>query len=166
MDVLEDQLRRADWNTTRCTCCDHGHVAPDGRVITCDRVAVKECIEIWFGSPEAFEQCLQSEVLETLTSKLRKGAFTRGYLHAMTCPVLWAFQDILASWVRNAQWDLALEALLFGLLESWTKAGHRFNLFVYSNVFPQRDPDRSRKFCNVFRSYNYIVSVSDNVYQN
>lgn len=84
----------------------------------CDRVVVKECIKIWFGNQEAFETCLHSEVLDTLSSKLRYGFFTKKYCLAMTMPILWAFMDISASWAAHAWWDFSVEWLLAGLTVS------------------------------------------------
>lgn len=131
VDVLEDQLRTANLDEARCSCCDCGHVSQDGQSMICDRVVVKECIKIWFGNQEAFETCLHSEVLDTLSSKLRYGFFTKKYCLAMTMPILWAFMDISASWAAHAWWDFSVEWLLAGLTVWFIWIPLTFEWFVY-----------------------------------
>ena len=76
----------------------------------CDRKVVKECVKIWFGSQEAFEETVRSEVLETLMVVLSEEVFTNRWILCVTCPLLWAFMDLSASF---SHWE-------FILSEFWT----------------------------------------------
>ena len=64
----------------------------------CDRKVVKECVKIWFGSQEAFEETVRSEVLETLTVVLSEGVFTNRWILGVTSPLpldlSWTFQPV------------------------------------------------------------------------
>ena len=69
----------------------------------CDRKVVKECVKSWFGSQEAFEETVRSEVLETLTVVLSEGVFTNRWILGVTSPFLWTFMDLSASF---SHWEL------------------------------------------------------------
>ena len=69
----------------------------------CDRKVVKECVKIWFGSQEAFEETVRSEVLETLMVVLSEEVFTNRWILCVTCPLLWALMDLSASF---SHWSL------------------------------------------------------------
>ena len=80
VDDLKEKLQSVNLERTRSICCDLNHEGD----MTCDREIVKDCITIWFGSQEAFEDCVRSEVLETLTSELEQSVFTRPWRIAVT----------------------------------------------------------------------------------
>ena len=60
-------------------------------------------MKIWFGSQEAFEETVRSEVLETLMVALSEEVFTNRWFLAVTCPLLWTFIDLSASFTH---WQL------------------------------------------------------------
>ena len=81
--TLKRKLRHLSVDETKCACCDHGHVI-DGHKVMCDRQIVKECVCIWFGSEEAFEELIRSEVLDALSAGLQNGVFTRSWSLCVT----------------------------------------------------------------------------------
>ena len=119
LDIMKQQLLDVSFDTARSSCCDDGHIGLGGRRTLCDRKIVKGCVNQWFGSQEAFEHTLRSEVLDVLSRDLAKRVFTTKSTLAMSAPIMWAFMDGSASeerfypgqlWTR---WTAA--ALLEGL---------------------------------------------------
>ena len=109
VEKLKKDLSEISFDETRCSCCDCGHVQR-GAHMMCDREIVKECVSIWFGSEEAFEDYVRSEVLVTIVAGLHDRTFTRGWSLSVASPILWAFLDIAASHAGydNASLDLAI----------------------------------------------------------
>lgn len=60
----------------------------------CDRKIVKECVNVWFGSQEGFEETVRSEILEILSFDLAKRVLTTRSTLAMFIPFMWAFMDL------------------------------------------------------------------------
>ena len=86
--------------------------------LLCDRKVVKECVKIWFGSQQAFEETVRSEVLEILMVVLSEEVFTNRWALGVTCPLLWAFMDLSASFSHwHFEWThISLAFLLEGLM--------------------------------------------------
>ena len=64
VEVCSQKLRSTSFETVRSACCEKKHSNSQGRDMICDREVVKECINIWWGSQEAFEDFLHSEVID------------------------------------------------------------------------------------------------------
>ncbi|CAK9072165.1 unnamed protein product [Durusdinium trenchii] len=132
VDDLKEKLQSVNLERTRSICCDLNHEGD----MTCDREIVKDCITIWFGSQEAFEDCVRSEVLETLTSELEQSVFTRPWRIAASVPFLWACMDLAAMNAKTQHWLIAINWLLSGLtmcllacplnIENLANLAHRF----------------------------------------
>ena len=124
LDIMKQQLLKISFDATKSACCDQNHQSPSGQPILCDRKVVKECVNIWFGSQEAFEQHVRSEVLEMLTLSLQERVFTMTWVLAVTSPFMWTFMDLSASFLRHPEtrlWAhpsviLLIEGLIFWLL--------------------------------------------------
>ena len=98
LDIMKEQLLNISFDATRSSCCDQNHLSPDSDVpMLCDRKVLKECVKIWFGSQEAFEHAVRSEVLDILTMVLSEKVFTTTWILGATCPFLWAFLDFSAT---------------------------------------------------------------------
>ena len=76
----------------------------------------QECVCIWFGSTEGFEDCIRSEVLEVVTSRLQDQVFTRQWILAVHIPILWAFFDFVASYALMGEYEEALPLIIEGLV--------------------------------------------------
>jgi len=100
LDIMRQQLLEVSFDTAKSSCCEQNHQSPSGQPVLCDRKVVKECVNIWFGSQEAFEQHVRSEVLEILTLSLQERVFTMPWVLAVTSPFLWYFMDLSASFIR------------------------------------------------------------------
>ena len=95
LDIMKEQLLNISFDATRSSCCDQNHLSPDSDVpMLCDRKVLKECVKIWFGSQEAFEHAVRSEVLDILTMVLSEKVFTTTWILGATCPFLWALLSI------------------------------------------------------------------------
>ena len=107
LDIMKQQLLAISFDSTRSSCCDQNHQSPSGQPILCDRKVVKECVNIWFGSQEAFENSVKREVLEILSINLSERVFTTTWTLAVTSPLIWTFMDLSAS-VWNVPWDSSI----------------------------------------------------------
>ena len=98
LDIMKEQMLNISFDATRSSCCDRpNHVSRSGVPVPCDRKVVKECVKVWFGSQEAFEHAVRSEVLDILTTILNEKVFTTTWILGATCPFLWAFMDFSAT---------------------------------------------------------------------
>lgn len=105
LDVMKSQLAHISLDATQCHCCDCNHVTRAGEAIICDREVVKDCIKVWFGSQEAFEMTVRSEVLEKVCYELDGRVFTARWALGVTMPVAWGIMDMAASEVTpELQW--------------------------------------------------------------
>lgn len=105
LEVMRQQLRDISFDLTRSTCCDLKHQGPAGEVLLCDRKVVKRCVNIWFGSQEAFEKTVRSEVLQILSRESER-VFTTPWVLGVTSPIVWTFMDFAASFAENFELDL------------------------------------------------------------
>ena len=119
IETLKGQLRNISFDKTRSSCCDMNHVNASGVRMPCDRVIVKRCACTWFGSEEAFEDSVRSTVLDTLTTELQFGVFSRTWTMGVAAPVFWTFLDLTASWSHhgaNEAGEFLIEGLTIWLL--------------------------------------------------
>ena len=122
LDIMKQQLLDVSFDSSRSSCCDNGHIGRGGRRALCDRKIVKECVNQWFGSQEAFEHTLRSQILDILTCDLAKQAFTTKSTLAMFMPIMWAFMDYAASEQRffpGRFWMRHTPAFLLDGLSIW-----------------------------------------------
>eukprot|EP00438_Fugacium_kawagutii_P008135 Skav234376 [mRNA] locus=scaffold2071:164305:166340:- [translate_table: standard] len=101
LDVMKEQLLSVSIDTTLSSCCEKQHVSSTGTVLMCDRKIVKECVNIWFGSQEAFEDTVRSQVLDILARELNEDIFTTAWVLSVTSPLIWAFVDLSVSFVSS-----------------------------------------------------------------
>ena len=124
LDVMKQQLQSISFDTTRSACCDQDHVSPTGTQLLCDRKIVKECVKIWFGSQQAFEDTVRSEVLDILKHDLTDNVFSIAWTMSVTSPIMLAFVDLSMTFAQLSGWSfwdhpataLFLEGLVFWLL--------------------------------------------------
>ncbi|CAJ1433504.1 unnamed protein product [Effrenium voratum] len=94
VEGMEKTLRTLRVLDTRCACCDAGHVGSDGSKSFCDKEIICACITEWFGSTEAFEHYIQTDVTDVLVYQLHWCTFRYPWSCAIGMPVLWACLDI------------------------------------------------------------------------
>ena len=118
LKVLKKKLTSTSFDGVRSFCCQMNHVDAAGCPIVCDRDMVKQCVTIWFGSTEAFEELIRSDVSEIIAAELRQNVFTRGWVLQVSAPVLWGFMDLSASEIRlsRTHWQFAFELIVIGLV--------------------------------------------------
>ena len=125
LDAMRQQLLSISFDTACCSCCDQDHVGPSGEAIPCDRKILKECVKIWFGSEQAFEDIIRSEVSEILNRDLSEQVFSTPWILGVAAPIMWLFMDISSSFASMSEWPLwwehpapalLLEGLVFWLL--------------------------------------------------
>ena len=127
LDIMKKQLLAISFDGAKSSCCDKGHQTLRGTPMLCDRKVVKECVKRWFGSQEAFEETLRSEVLEILMVVLSEEVFTNRWILGATCPFLWAFMDLSASFshaqfIPSRFWEHRPPAYLLEGLMIWLVA--------------------------------------------
>jgi len=103
LDIMKQQLLSISLDATRSACCDREHLDESGHRIICDRMVVKKCVDIWFGSQEAFENTVKSEVLNVLVQDLNERVFTTPWSLAVLVPGLWALTDTSFSFSRVSE---------------------------------------------------------------
>ena len=82
VDNLRTELETFTLEQTECDCCHRNHVDPQGNPIPmCDRQVLLRCISTWFGSLEALEKTVQTDVLKYLLEDLPAKFFT--YRHCI-----------------------------------------------------------------------------------
>jgi len=116
LDIMKQQLLSISFDTARSSCCDTNHVGASGAPVICDRRIVQECVNVWFGSQEAFENTLRSEILAILTHDLTERIFSTKSSLAMFMPLMWGLMDISAS-----EWQVPAK-------EFWQKSSFAFLL--------------------------------------
>jgi hypothetical protein len=118
LETMKQQLKVISFDRAQSTCCEQDHVNESGNSYLCDRLLVQKCINVWFGSQEAFEETVRSEVLDIVSRDLTHGVFTGKWVLGVTVPILWSFMDMAAYHIVSAQklWHFrALNSLLNGL---------------------------------------------------
>ena len=129
LDTMRQQLLSISFSTAHCSCCALGHVGPSGEATPCDRKILKECVKIWFGSEQAFEDTVRSEILEIMNHDLNEKVFSTPWLLGVTAPSMWLFLDISSSWASISSisdwkiWDGHPAAVLLEGLAIWLLAG-------------------------------------------
>ncbi|CAK9025331.1 unnamed protein product [Durusdinium trenchii] len=115
IDKMKSQLQHFRIDQTKAHCCEQGHVDQHGRRIPCDKETISECITHWFGSVEAFERSVRSNVAVALTQSLGNLVFPYKYLLAAGAPSLWGQADFIASRLREEEYYYAAVTACFGL---------------------------------------------------
>ena len=72
ISVAEEAFSSFTWDGLKCQCCEINHVV-NGVSIACDRDMIADCVCQWFGSIDAFETCVRTEVREVFLAQLVKG---------------------------------------------------------------------------------------------
>ena len=123
---MKEQLLTISFDATRSACCDQNHLdAATGAPLLCDRRVVKECVKIWFGSQEAFEDAVRSEVLDMLMVVLNEKVFTYTWTLSVTMPSFWTFLDLSVTFTPFSSptfWEHASVKLLIEGLVLWLLA--------------------------------------------
>ena len=98
LQTMEQQLQSLSFDRAECHCCKQNHRYPSGRPMLCDKEVVKDCVNLWFGSQEAFEDFVRSKVSDIMIRKLNH---VWGYRTALgvAAPVMWIFIDFTARYL-------------------------------------------------------------------
>ena len=113
VETLKDKMRSFSFDKSRSACCDIDH-SVEGRRIVCDRQIVKECVSIWFGDQEAFEDYVRSKVAANLTTQLESQVFTRWWSLGVAMPFLWAPLDNASAYAAAGEYDNASARFITG----------------------------------------------------
>ncbi|CAK9043355.1 unnamed protein product [Durusdinium trenchii] len=97
IDECCSQLKNFSMEKAHSHCCKSNHLNEAGSQIMCDREIITECIRLWFGSEEAFESCVRSEVSSLLIKGLQRQTFTFRWLVAACVPTCWVCGDLLVA---------------------------------------------------------------------
>ena len=125
LDIMKEQLLTISFDATRSACCDQNHLDAQGAPLLCDRRVVKECVKIWFGSQEAFEDAVRSEVLDMLMVVLNEKVFTYTWTLSVTMPFFWTFLDLSVTFAPFSSptfWEHSSVKLLIEGLVLWLLA--------------------------------------------
>ncbi|CAE7577346.1 UGT80B1 [Symbiodinium necroappetens] len=97
-------------------CCCVGHKDPaSGMPVPCDRKIILQCIQIWFGSIEAFEHQVRSDVLRILVDQLSNQVISYGLLVTVTVPITWGYLDVVFDRFRVGEYAEGMHSLMRGL---------------------------------------------------
>ena len=132
LEHMRGELLNFSIEATEFYCCSVNHVDPDGHVVElCDRKVLLECITTWYGNVEAFEQLVQTKVLnhqliKTSSANHQLNIFflatrktTSEPLVSLLKPVTWRHEVPLPAW----QPDRGLAVLAWIDREVDTSAG-------------------------------------------
>lgn len=98
LQTMEQQLQSLSFDRAECHCCKQNHRYPSGRPMLCDKEVVKDCVNLWFGSQEAFEDFVRSKVSDIIIRKLNHAWGYRTAL-GVAAPVMWIFIDFAARYL-------------------------------------------------------------------
>mmetsp|Transcript_28719 Transcript_28719/g.67532 ORF Transcript_28719/g.67532 Transcript_28719/m.67532 type:complete len:515 (-) Transcript_28719:263-1807(-) len=103
----------------RCHCCTINHIHPvTGRAMTCDHNTIRECLCLWFGSVQQFEEIMRDRVFHVFKGSSGRQSIPYLWILATRVPNLWS-----GIWlaVQTAYWsDIATTAAMtFLLLGTW-----------------------------------------------
>ncbi|CAJ1375237.1 unnamed protein product [Effrenium voratum] len=130
VEDMEKKLRTLRIIDTSCACCSRGHMKADGTPMLCDKVTICACITQWFGSIEAFEEYVQTDVTDVLVHQLQWCTFRYAWSCALGMPAFWACLDVasipyqhgdvnhVVAWLS---YGLTCALLVFPCLGSWSK---------------------------------------------
>ncbi|CAE7533111.1 unnamed protein product, partial [Symbiodinium sp. CCMP2456] len=79
--------------TAESYCCSTDHKSATGEPMICDRQVIQQCINIWFGSVEAFERRVQNEVCDLLSHQLAYHMISYWRLSEATPICFWMLLD-------------------------------------------------------------------------
>ena len=103
-EKMLDQLANFAVEKTRCACCSRGHQRPDGSQTICDRHIISQCIQVWYGSVETFDQTVRNDIRIMLYRQLGGFLFPYGWQLVGGVPLLWGFADVAAARARAENW--------------------------------------------------------------
>ena len=132
IEVMQRQLLSLQVSELKCSCCSTGKCTARGaNKAICDKQVIAECIAIWFGSTQDFEEYVQTEVVDVITEQLERRSFGDAWSVALLSPAQWALFDILQYEIRgrDPRWSwvmvwlsLMLSVFLISpMLTSWCK---------------------------------------------
>ena len=111
--VAEEQFRTFRWHGVTCHCCSVNHLLPDGRPIPCDREILGTCIVEWFGSVEAFDESVRTQVRGEFLGPVTRG-FPLGFrwLIGANSYIAWSFADSVACRAGAGNQAMAISYLI------------------------------------------------------
>jgi len=112
----EEDFKSFRWESCTCHCCSEGHDV-DGVAIPCDKEVLAECITRWFGSVEAFENCVKRDVRTTFMRELHRQPIGYQWLLAASTFLLWGEADLAL--VRASSGDYHYTAFLAAYGLAW-----------------------------------------------
>ncbi len=98
LQTMEQQLQSLSFDRAECQCCKQNHRYPSGRPMLCDKEVVKDCVKLWFGSQEAFEDFVRSTVSDIIIRKLNHVWRFRTAL-GVAAPIFWLCIEFSARYV-------------------------------------------------------------------
>ncbi|CAE7695844.1 unnamed protein product [Symbiodinium sp. CCMP2592] len=116
VEKLQDDMAHFSIENLTSYCCTVDHKDPStGEDMHCDRKIILQCIRTWFGTVQAFEQRVQSEVLQLLVDQLSNEVFSYAQAVAITTPVFWGYLDFGFDWIRRGNISTAVHNFMRGL---------------------------------------------------
>ncbi|CAE7487481.1 ift122 [Symbiodinium sp. CCMP2592] len=115
--TVEEQCRTFSWAAVQSHCCSVNHVEK-GVAIPCDKELLSSCISRWFGSIEAFEGFVSTDVRDICVEQLLR--IPMGYWWSVTFNafVFWGHFDIAVSRAHAGDAAFAVGMLCSGV--AWT----------------------------------------------
>jgi len=114
IETVQKQLLNFALQDTSCTCCDWNHRYPKtGAEMPCDRGLLEDCIRVWFGSTQEFEEVVRTRVYEAFASKMGRYNIPYLWIVGPTVPILWAYGTKIIQLCAEQQYNIALQQACF-----------------------------------------------------
>ncbi|CAE7488349.1 unnamed protein product [Symbiodinium natans] len=98
-------------------CCTINHLdRRTGTAIPCDRKILEKCLELWFGSVQAFDEFIQNE-LSVVFRKLTTSTLPYTWVVAAGSPLLWFYAGTATYHLRTENYKAAARMLFY--IPSW-----------------------------------------------
>jgi len=142
---LHNEMAEFRFDKAFSYCCSVGHRNPvTGDSLICDRQIVRRCVCEWFGSVEAFEARVHSEVSSTVMHQLTGELVTYWRVVQIAPGVLWLFLDFSVSNLRDHGVYVYVFAVLGRGLTFWLAVIPTLVVVIYRLLYIAQDKWRFR----------------------
>ena len=113
--AAEVSFQKFCWADTSCQCCSVNHFGENGEPIMCDREILTQCISKWFGSIDAFEARVRTEVRNRFIAHVSTFPCGYAWMLAINMLVIWGQTDFAVARARGRDFNWAAAQLVIGV---------------------------------------------------
>ncbi|CAE7606175.1 unnamed protein product [Symbiodinium sp. CCMP2456] len=159
----EEDFKSFRWESCTCHCCSEGHEV-NGVALPCDKEILATCITRWFGSIEAFENCVRRDVCTTFMRELRRQPLGYQWLLAASTFILWGEADLALARAGSGDFYHAAFLAVWGL--AWWSCIAPAQFAVFTAIARWQDGGKLRMLrCMIGISASVLNVLSPHIFQ-